>query len=45
MREGCYEVRLEHGETIWANSSEQQDLIHKLEAWQGGMGAADEEEW
>lgn len=45
VREGCYEVRLEHGETIWANTVEQQDLLDKLEAWQGGLGMSDDEDW
>lgn len=45
VREGCYEVRLEQGETLWASTAEQNELIERLEAWQGGLGMGDEEDW
>ena len=42
MREGCYEVRLEQGETVWASTQEQADLREQLDSWQGGLGPMDE---
>lgn len=45
LREGCYEVRLEHDETVWASAGEQKELIERLESWQGGMGMAEDEDW
>lgn len=42
QREGSYEVRLEQDESVWANDSEQSDLISQIEAWQGGLGPPDE---
>lgn len=45
VREGCYEVRLEHDETIWANPTEQGEVLKRLEAWQGGMGMSEDEDW
>ncbi len=46
-REGFYEIRLEQGESVWANSQERDMMIQKLEEWQGGLGPADsgEESW
>ncbi|QDT00140.1 hypothetical protein [Adhaeretor mobilis] len=41
MREGCYEVRLEQGESIWANAADNDRLITQLELWQGGLGPPD----
>jgi hypothetical protein len=43
VREGYYEVRLEQGESIWANPKEQQDVRSRLDAWQGGLGPAEDE--
>ena len=43
VREGCYEVRLEQGETVWASAQEQIDLRGQLEHWQGGLGPTDED--
>lgn len=45
LREGSYEVRLEQDETVWANESERNGLLEKLEAWQGGLGSNDEQDW
>lgn len=45
LREGFYEVQLEHGESIWASAEEQVNLIEKIEQWQGGMGPTEEEDW
>lgn len=44
IREGFYEVRLEHGESVWATSTERDHVLEQLEAWQGGMEPP-EEEW
>ncbi len=44
LREGTYEVRLEQGESVWANPTERTDLIDQLEAWQGGMGPPEEDD-
>ena len=41
-REGQYEVRLEHDESLWAGREERDQLIVALEAWQGGMAAEDD---
>ena len=46
VREGYYEIRLEQGERVWANQKERDDMLYKLEAWQGGEGISeDDEEW
>ncbi len=42
-REGCYEVRLEQGESVWANGEERDAMLAALEAWQSGMGPVDED--
>lgn len=44
MREGCYEVRLEQGESVWATGSERDNMQQQLERWQGGLGSPDDEE-
>lgn len=44
MREGCYEVRLEQGESVWASADERDNMQNQLERWQGGLGPSDEEE-
>lgn len=44
VREGYYEIRLEQGESVWANQQERDDMIAKLEAWQGGEGIP-EDDW
>ena len=37
QREGCYEIRLEAGEAVWAKNTEERDaVLAALEAWQGG---------
>jgi hypothetical protein len=43
-REGQYEIRLEQGESVWANQRERDDMLAALEQWQGGLGPP-EEEW
>lgn len=41
LREGSYEVRLEQGESVWANDSERDKMQEQLELWQGGLGPTD----
>lgn len=43
VREGYYEIRLEQGESVWANHKERDDMIQMLEAWQGGEGLLEDE--
>lgn len=46
QREGDYEVRLEQGESVWANRNERDAMLEALETWQGGLGPPeDEEDW
>ena len=47
VREGFYEIRLEQGESVWANHKERDDMVHMLESWQGGEGLpeSEEDEW
>jgi hypothetical protein len=42
-REGQYEIRLEQGESVWANQGERDGMLKALEAWQGGLAPPDEE--
>jgi hypothetical protein len=42
-REGQYEVRLEQGESVWANQVERDVVLQALEAWQGGLGPPDDQ--
>ena len=42
-REGFYEIRLEQGESVWANDSERDEMSKRLEQWQGGLGPPDDE--
>ncbi|MEN0111727.1 MAG: hypothetical protein AAF805_13495 [Planctomycetota bacterium] len=39
VREGYYEVRLEQDESLWANRGERDQVVRRLEEWQGGLGA------
>ena len=43
-REGYYEVRLEQGESVWANGEERDQMLASLEAWQGG-GTPPDDDW
>ncbi len=48
QREGFYEIRLEQGESVWANTGERDTMQQQLEQWQGGLGPvdeADESQW
>ncbi|MCH2115457.1 MAG: hypothetical protein MK171_11185 [Pirellulales bacterium] len=38
QREGCYEIRLEQGESVWANDGDRDKMQEQLELWQGGLG-------
>jgi hypothetical protein len=42
-QEGNYEVRLEQGESIWANREERDGVLKALEHWQGAVG--DDDDW
>ncbi len=44
QREGQYEIRLEQGESVWANIRERDDLLQAIENWQGGVMEDDEGE-
>ena len=33
--EGDYEIRLEQGESVWANMTERDEMLERLEAWHG----------
>ncbi|MCO6047512.1 hypothetical protein NG895_26715 [Aeoliella sp. ICT_H6.2] len=44
IREGYYEIRLEQGESVWANQEERDSMLNKLETWQGGEGIPDDDE-
>jgi len=43
-REGCYEIRLEQGESVWASTGDRDKIQTQLERWQGGLGPTDNEE-
>ena len=45
LREGYYEIRLEHGESVWGNDKERDQVLQMLDAWQGGMDTPEEEGW
>ena len=40
-REGCYEIRLEQGESVWASQAERARMLQSLETWQAGMGPSE----
>lgn len=42
-REGFYEIRLEQGESVWANDKERDEMNKRLDQWQGGLGPPDDE--
>jgi len=43
QREGQYEVRLEGGESVWAQSTEERDaVLGAMEAWGGLEGGEDD---
>ncbi len=47
LREGFYEVRLEQGESVWATQPERDNMVERLEEWQGGIEPLgdDDENW
>jgi hypothetical protein len=44
QREGQYEIRLEQGESVWANIKERDLILDSIENWQGSIGPEEEEE-
>jgi hypothetical protein len=38
-REGWYEVKLDHGEAVWASQDERDNVLQAIEAWQGGKNS------
>lgn len=48
-QEGNYEIRLEQGESVWANQRDRDAMLAALETWQGGFapgeGEGEEEDW
>lgn len=38
QREGQYEIRLEHGESVWANRQQRDAVLAALETWHQGAG-------
>ena len=45
QHEGDYEVRLEQGESVWANRDERDGLLTALETWADGMGPPEQGDW
>jgi hypothetical protein len=44
QREGQYEIRLEQGESVWANITERDSILDCIENWQGSIGPEEEED-
>ena len=44
MREGCYDIRLDLGESVWACTAERDEMLERLESWQGGMDVPEDDE-
>lgn len=44
QREGYYEIRLEQGESVWANADQRDRMLKQLEEWQGGLGPEESSE-
>jgi hypothetical protein len=36
FREGQYEIRLDHDESVWANREERDNMLTAINAWRGG---------
>ena len=45
LREGYYEIRLEQGESVWANTKERDRLIQSIQAWHDGSAIDDDGDW
>ena len=43
-REGQYEVRLDHEESVWGNREERDRVLEALELWQGRLGSEEDEQ-
>ncbi len=43
QREGQYEIRLEDGESVWADREERDATLKAVEAWSNGDGPQEEE--
>jgi len=41
QREGQYEIRLEHGEAVWATQQQRDEVLAAMEAW-GGPSPSDD---
>lgn len=41
-REGDYEIRLEHDESVWATREERDAMLRAIESWQGEGAEEDE---
>ena len=41
-REGEYEIRLEHGESVWGSREERDAVLAAIEAWQEGTSLVDD---
>ena len=37
MAEGKYEIRLEQGESVWANVEERDEALAAMQRWQAGL--------
>jgi len=44
QHEGDYEVRLEQGESVWANQGERDAALRAVDSWQGHLELGDEDE-
>ncbi|MGO8689047.1 MAG: hypothetical protein ACLQLG_05395 [Thermoguttaceae bacterium] len=44
QREGQYEIRLEHGESVWANQPDRDAAMTALESWLSGCCAAEHDD-
>jgi len=43
QHEGEYEIRLEQGESVWANQAERDQTLAALETWESQLGLDEEE--
>jgi hypothetical protein len=43
QHEGDYEIRLEQGESVWANQAERDETLAAIEVWQNEPGLDEEE--
>ena len=43
QHEGDYEIRLEHGESVWADRTERDEALAAMEKWQSESGLEEEE--